>query len=63
METTKMGGWCAIASNSKGDIIFDAADKISHTTDALHSEAIALESGIHIAEQLGISRIIIATDS
>ena len=63
LENSRVGGWGAIARDSTGEIVFAAADKMDCAADGLHSEATALQNGIRIADQLGIGRLIISTDS
>ncbi|CAM0953804.1 unnamed protein product [Alopecurus aequalis] len=61
--TEKAGGWGAIARDSRGQIQFAAARKLTHVSDALHAEALAVENAIRQADQAGIGRINIETDS
>jgi hypothetical protein len=56
------GGWGAVARDHDGDLIFAAAGHLNHVSQVMHAEAIAVKSAISIAEQMGIGRIIIATD-
>uniref|UniRef100_A0A8I6XAA5 RNase H type-1 domain-containing protein n=1 Tax=Hordeum vulgare subsp. vulgare TaxID=112509 RepID=A0A8I6XAA5_HORVV len=63
MEQSHSGGWGAIARDYMGEIIFAAAGSAQHLSDALHAETMALQNGLRIADQMGIGRVIISTDS
>ena len=62
-RSTLAGGWGVIARDHVGNIVFAAPGRIQPVSDALHSEAVALQNGIRIADQLGIGKVIISTDS
>ncbi|KAI4968921.1 hypothetical protein ZWY2020_046251 [Hordeum vulgare] len=63
LEETRDGGWGALARDSNGSIIFAADGRITHAYDALHAETIAIQHAIGLANQLGMGRIILETDS
>jgi ribonuclease HI len=59
---TSAGGWGAVARDHDGDLIFAAAGHLSHVSQAMHAEAIAVKQALLLAEQKGIGRIIVASD-
>lgn len=52
----------AVAHDYEGDLIFVAVGHLNQASQALHAEAITVRNALHIAEQMGIGRIIVATD-
>jgi hypothetical protein len=56
------GGWGAVARDHVGDLVFAAAGHLTHTSQAMHAEAVAVKNALSIADQMGIGRIIIASD-
>ncbi|KAM0853897.1 hypothetical protein ACQ4PT_050759 [Festuca glaucescens] len=56
------GGWGAIARNHSGDLVVAACGHILRATEALQTELMPLVQAIPMVEQLGIGRVIFATD-
>lgn len=56
------GGWGCIARDSAGDVLFAAAGRLPHASEALQAEAEAVIRASLYAEQMGMGRIIIETD-
>lgn len=57
------GGWGAIIRNSAGEVVRAGAGNIAHAMDAFHCEIIAAKEGIKMAEQAGMTRVILETDA
>ena len=55
------GGWGVIARGSDGGIILAAAGSLTNLQDAIQAEAHALLKAIHLADQLGMGRVIFET--
>lgn len=59
----QLAGWGCIARDHMGDVIFAAAGKLEHISEALHAEACAMIKAIQLAETHGMGRVIVETDS
>ena len=55
-------GWGSVARDNIGEVLFAAAGRLVHISEALHPEATALLHAIHLAEKHGMGRVIFETD-
>ena len=62
-SVTSTGGWGFVIRDCDGQVIKAWAGKCSHLLDALHAELLACLAGVRAAGELGISKVIIETDS
>jgi hypothetical protein len=61
-ERTMKGGWGLNARDSVGDIVCAAAGSLNACASALQAETEALHQVVLLADQMGIGRLIFATD-
>jgi len=57
------GGWGYIIRDWAGNVISAGRDHLPHLLDAFQAEVVASMQGIQAAIDLGISRVVIETDS
>ena len=55
-------GWGCVARDHTGEVLFAAAGRLVHISEALHAEATALLPAIHLAEEHGMGHVIFETD-
>lgn len=61
--STGTGGWGFVIRDDQGDVVKAGAGHCQHLLDAFHVEMIACLMGIRAAAELGISNVIVETDS
>ena len=59
----RIGGYGFVVRNMNGEVLVAGAGNISYASSALHTKAIAAYKSVLHAAQLGMSRIILETDS
>jgi hypothetical protein len=57
------GGWGYVIRDHDGTVIKAGAGRCSYLLDAFHSEVVGCKAGIRAAEELGMSKVVIETDS
>jgi hypothetical protein len=60
-QKRRSGGWGFVVRDKSGEVLAAGAGNISYAASALHAEAIY--RGILYASQLGMTRVIVETDS
>jgi ribonuclease HI len=62
-KNLKSAGWGFVFSDDNGDVIQAARGKLNHVLDVFQAELIACLQGLQRAADLGITKIILATDA
>jgi hypothetical protein len=60
---TSTGGWGFVIRDCDGQVIKAGAGQCPHLLEALHAELLACLAGVRAAGELGMSKVIIETDS
>jgi ribonuclease HI len=63
LPSTTTGGWGAVLRDADGDAVACAAGFIPHLQNALHAEVLAADYGLQIAQQFGMAKVCLETDS
>jgi hypothetical protein len=57
------GGWGYVIRDHVGEVIKAGVGKCAHLLDAFHSEVLACKAGVQAAEEMGMPRVVVETDS
>jgi hypothetical protein len=57
------GGWGYVIRDQDGEVIRAGGGRCAHLLDAFHSEVLACKAGVQTAEEMGVPRVVVETDS
>jgi hypothetical protein len=63
MTDTRKGGWDFVIRHANGSVIHAGADVIRRAMDAFHTEVLACLAGLKTASELGMTKVVVDTNS